>query len=121
LSLSGGFAGLLQHLSVTSRGTLIAVDRKAGRQVEQTLSSEQLRELDALLTRLESAPATENPPTMPNRCADCIEYQLQITVSDRRYSDRFRSGEKVSPTYGDLASYLSSLLRQALARDNDQQ
>jgi hypothetical protein len=114
-ALSGGFAGLMQQLSVTSDGRLVAVDKKSGRQVEKTLAPEQLRELDALLAQLEGAPAAPSRPAIASRCADCVEYRLQAAIDGERYGYTGRSGENMPPANAELNAYLASLLRQTLA------
>lgn len=114
-TLSGGFAGLMQRLSVTSGGKLVAVDNRSGRQVEKTLAHPLLQELDALLLQLESAPAAQSRPAIASRCADCIEYRLQAAINGEPYGYTARSGESMPPANAQLNSYLSSLLRQTLA------
>jgi len=118
-NVAGGLAGVRQQLYITSNGTLSATDKKLHRRVERKLQPEQLTEIDGLLARLESAPFPENKLSMPGRCADCVTYQLQAHINDKRISVGLRSGEKMSPTYTDLVSYLSSLLRQTLGRSSN--
>lgn len=119
--ISGGFAGIRQKLSITSSGTMVAIDNKQGRRVERLLQPAQLTELDKLLTRIESTPITEDQTRISSQCADCVKYLIKANINNKRYSLRSHTGEQMSPAFVDLTSHLVSILRHALSMSSNKQ
>lgn len=81
-TLSGGFAGLVQRMTIDGDRARLE-DVRRPRTVERTLSASELAELTRLLREADFfAQATEQA----SPCTDCLEYQLQVTVSSRSHA-----------------------------------
>ena len=75
LTQSGGFAGVMLKVQVSSNGQLIAKDERSGRSVTRTLPEATI----AKLAQLYSAARVATPGTPHSGCADCFLYDLQLT------------------------------------------
>jgi hypothetical protein len=84
---SGGFAGVLLTLEISSEGRFKAQDQRAGKNVDQSLSPEMIGQLTALIAGLRVSPDAGTSPG----CADCFIYELEIhsggSVSKTRVDD----------------------------------
>jgi hypothetical protein len=74
LTQSGGFAGVLLTIQITSDGKLEAQDHRSGRSVARELTPETVAQLGTLVSQLRIAGGT--PP--PSACADCFLYDLEL-------------------------------------------
>jgi hypothetical protein len=75
LTQSGGFAGVLLKVQVSSDGQLVAEDSKSGRSVTQHLPPETLAKLASMLSTVFLA----TPGSPHTGCADCFLYDLDIS------------------------------------------
>ncbi len=75
LTQSGGFAGVMLNVDVSSDGKLIAQDQRSGKTVTEQLPPATLAKLIAL-TPTVLAPTSQGPRT---GCVDCFLYDLEIT------------------------------------------
>ncbi len=80
--LSGGIAGTMKQMTISHDGRLVAENLRRRVRVEKRLSADQLRELDRLVERAESAPGMATGS--PRGCADCMQYRLTVTRSGGR-------------------------------------
>ncbi|HEX2696420.1 MAG TPA: hypothetical protein VHM28_01855 [Anaerolineales bacterium] len=74
LTQSGGFAGVMLTVEVSSDGTIKAEDTRSGKSVTQTLSPTQLNQLKDLISAAKISP---NAAPYPG-CADCFIFTLEI-------------------------------------------
>jgi hypothetical protein len=79
LTQSGGFAGVMLNITVSSNGKLTAENQRAGRSVTQNVTSETLARLAALSSAV-TAPTAGSPHS---GCADCFLYDLKIDSGGR--------------------------------------
>jgi hypothetical protein len=79
LTQTGGFAGVMLKVVVSSDGRLTAVDQRSGRTVTQTVPANAIPKLSALVHRL----AAITPGAQHSGCADCFNYELQIDSGGR--------------------------------------
>jgi hypothetical protein len=104
LTQSGGFAGVLLIVEVSSDGHLNAQDERAQRSVDQTLSGETITRIGELIsnTRLPRGVAPSSG------CADCFIYDLEI-----RSDSQVVEGKVDDVTIGDSgAADLIAFLRE---------
>jgi hypothetical protein len=74
LTQSGGFAGVLLSVEVSSDGRLTAENQRTGQTVTQTVSSQTTAELGRLIGGI--APSGGDKPG--SACADCFIYDLEL-------------------------------------------
>src|SRR5512142_1246459 len=79
LTQSGGFAGVLLTVQVSSDGTLIARNERAGSSVTKSLPPEATAQIASFAAGL--AAATSATPR--SGCADCFLYRLEVTSGGR--------------------------------------
>lgn len=73
MTLSGGIAGLMRNIEVSSDASYTVTDERAGNTVAGRLEETQLASLEELVSTLEF-----NAPKTPSACADCFEYRVEI-------------------------------------------
>ena len=79
LTQSGGFAGVLLTVQVSSDGTLTAENQRAGRSVKQSLPPDIVAQLASQV-----APVLQVTPAAPRSgCADCFLYRLEFTTEGK--------------------------------------
>lgn len=106
-SLSGGFAGVSQSLSISSDGSMIKQDLRKGERFESTLSSEELGKIAGMLAQA----CPFEGIRMNNRCADCFEYKLNVIMNSKRYS--LETNEiSVPDNLSSLIEYLGSFVNK---------
>jgi hypothetical protein len=79
LTQSGGFAGVLRTIQVSSDGQFTARDDRSARSIAGALPPESLGKLDRLLAGIKAPTASAGP----SGCADCFIYDLELTAPDR--------------------------------------
>jgi hypothetical protein len=78
---SGGFAGLMQSLTLSSDGKMTASDLRTNQSSSRTLKAQ---ELESIATALAQSCPFEIPRS-ESRCADCFLYTLKITMDGTPY------------------------------------
>jgi hypothetical protein len=104
--LSGGIAGQAKSLNISSNGNAILQDLRKGETRESKISQNELRQIEEMLVQ---ACPFEGKGT-GNECADCFEYQLNVSMNGRKYSlkvNEINIPEKAIPLFEYLASYLT--------------
>jgi len=114
LAVSGGIAGVSRQLVVDNSGKVIASDRRQGR-VEGRLETGELAALESALSNLDATPVQQNRPTFPKRCADCLEYRLNIRFNGKLRRATFVSGSGPTRPYADLMTLLGKLMQRILS------
>lgn len=111
LRVSGGFAGFDRVLELTSAGAVVARDWRRAQQVNASLASGELQALDTAVRRARPS------DVRAGGCADCLEYQLAITLAGRailiRTNDAGLSGTEASGLIAALAQLLNRSLAEA--------
>ncbi len=79
LTQSGGFAGVMLKVVVSSDGKLTAEDQRSGRTVTQHLTADAV----ARLASLSSGLVVTTPAESRSGCADCFIYDLQVDAGGR--------------------------------------
>jgi hypothetical protein len=74
LTQSGGFAGMIRSVVVSSDGKLTAQDQRSGRSVTQDLTPDTVARLGALVVALGAI----TPVAPHSSCADCFVYDLKV-------------------------------------------
>ena len=111
--LSGGFAGMMKQMTISHDGRVVAENLRRRARVEKRLSADQMRELDRLVERAESAPEMALPSR--SRCADCMQYRLTVTRSGGRptvsESGVIEQQQSRSP---ELLAFLTTILNETV-------
>ncbi len=110
LTQSGGFVGVLLTVEVSSDGLLKAENRRAGTSVSQQLPPETISKLLQLYSEVKIPSGDQPQPT----CADCFEYDLQLSSGGQTMKIRADDTSLASSGAGELISYLGQLRDQAL-------
>ncbi len=110
LTQSGGIAGVMLKVVVTSDGQLTATDERSGRTVTRDLPSDTV----ARLASLAANTIASTPSTKQSNCADCFKYDLQIDAGGR--SHHFQADDTTLEASGaqDLIRVLQGLRDGAL-------
>lgn len=108
LTQSGGFAGVMLTVQVSSDGKLTAEDQRSGRSVTQTLPAGTLAKLAELTSSVASTASGAGPKPQKSSCRDCFLYDLQVTSAGR--TARIQADDTTLGASG--AQELIGLLRQ---------
>lgn len=105
LDRSGGFAGVDDSLSLDSGGNLRVQSERPSRDVQKSLSKDQVNTIAGLLTR--ACPFEMRPNDAG--CADCFLYKLNIQMDDQTYvmlATDVTLTEDLQPLVGTLSQLL---------------
>ncbi len=113
LSVSGGLRGTVQTLQVWHDGRLSAIDHKQRIKRSGRLTAARRDRIEGLLATIAdpSAQATNNAFS---RCADCLQYELEISANGRRHVARADSLAIADSPHAALVETLVMALREAL-------
>lgn len=114
LSISGGFAGVRQHLEVNQDGRVVAVDEKLGKKVNGKLRPQDLTKIQKLV---EWRTATlSSLPEKPRRsgCFDCFVYKVSSTWDGKKIDKQYSGLNLVNDNERQLIQDLSRVLRDQL-------
>lgn len=115
--LSGGIQGLNQRLEVDSSG-LLSFFTYNNEATQHRLSPDRVRELSRLL---EEALARDAPvdgePSIPEPCADCFQYEVEILREDTRVKVRENDLTLPESAFRELIQELEEV-RQGVAADS---
>ena len=103
LNISGGFAGLMQTLTLDQSGQAIFIDNRKKSRTEKQVTREDLQIYADLVKNLADTNRTE---TRPDQCRDCINYALDIS-SDGKL--KRRAVNTISLTNSDAKELISKL------------
>jgi hypothetical protein len=81
LTQSGGFAGMMRTVVVSSDGKLTAQDQRSGRSVSQDLPADTVAKLGSLVVGIAAAKPVESH----SNCADCFVYDLKVDAGGRSF------------------------------------
>ncbi len=110
LTQSGGIAGVMQTLEVSSDGQLKAADQRSGRSVTQSLPPAALAELQRLFSKASLAAATP----VHSSCADCFIYDLEVTAGGNKMTVRADDTTLTDSGAAELIAFLRQLRDRAL-------
>jgi len=114
--VSGGFAGIRRQLNLSGNGRIIASDLKRKRRVEQQAPPERLVKIADALSKIDLSRLSTKGPKLSNRCADCFQQALTVDNADQHYKLYVDDAMLEDPACAELLGLLSSLLDQALAK-----
>ena len=103
LNISGGFAGLMQTLTLDQSGQAIFIDKRKKSRTEKQITREDLQIYADLVKNLAD---TDHAETRPDQCRDCINYALDIS-SDGKL--KHRAVNTISLTNSDAKELISKL------------
>ncbi len=81
LTISGGFTGQIQSISIDEQGMALFTDRKKQLKTRQKLGTTQLQQLEKLVKYLSDQPTAATPPS--KSCRDCQRYALHFRYADK--------------------------------------
>lgn len=115
-SISGGFAGVRQHLEVYQNGRLIAVDEKLDKKVTGELATKDVAEIQKLVKW-----RTGNLSPLPEKsrgsgCFDCFVYTVVSTLDGKKISKNYTGLNLVAENEKQLVSVLSKVLHDQLGK-----
>jgi len=115
--VSGGFAGIMRQLKLSSNGRLLAIDLKKKIQMEQQISAEQLAEVSDILHKIDLSRATKSRPDLNKKCADCFQRELMVITEGQRHRLYIDDTVLEDQEYIRLMKLLSSLMDQAFVTE----
>ncbi len=110
LSVTGGFAGVDQHLDLDQTGAYTAADLRQDRNVEGFLPPETVADVAELLPTVCDATGSERLPP----CADCFTYSLEVLLNQSRYSFVANDVSLSESPAAELTGLMNQLLSSAL-------
>jgi hypothetical protein len=110
LTQSGGFAGVLLIIEVSSDGHLNAQDERAQRSVAQTLSDETIARMSSLISNTKLSRGA----VPSSGCADCFIYDLEIRSDGQVVEGRVDDVTIGDSGAADLIAFLRELRDAAL-------
>ena len=109
MTLSGGIAGLMRSIEVTSDGSYTVSDERAGTTITGEMEDDELKRLEDLLSTLES-----NPPTGNSACADCFVYDIEIHSNGETVTASADDITLGDSGMGSLVQFLQGMMNDAL-------
>ena len=103
---------------MSADGRIIASDLKRKRRVEQQAPPEQLVKIAGALSKIDLSRLPATRPKLAKRCADCFQYALTVDNGDQRYKLYVDDITLEDPACAELIGLLSSLLNQALVKQD---
>jgi hypothetical protein len=103
LNISGGFAGLMQTLTLDQSGQAIFIDKRKKSRTAKQITREDLQIYADLVKNLAD---TNRANSRPDQCRDCINYALEIS-SDGKL--KHREVNTISLTNSDAKELISKL------------
>lgn len=116
-SLSGGFAGIRQHLTIDDTGRIQVRDERRGKTVHGQLDPARLAAIRAAFMNIDPEAGPVKTP-MDTRCRDCLYCSIQATVDGRHHRASAATTFSHSP-YGELAASLSRILHETLGQPSN--
>lgn len=116
--VSGGLAGVQRQLIFSSGGALIAEDLRTGVRVEMQVQASRVAEIAELMQAVDRSRIQGTPSIPTNRCADCFQHGLTVTIDGRKWKQRLDDLTLSRSPSASLVARLSSLLQEALAGRN---
>lgn len=106
MTQSGGFAGVMRNIKVSSNGECTFTDERSKQTVTHQLSKEQLTELGSLIENLEltSAPSS-------SVCADCFIYEIEIKSAGKKMLIHLDDMSLPNSGAQELIAFLSGLMQ----------
>jgi hypothetical protein len=114
-SVSGGFAGIRQSLTVDGTGLIVARDDRRGKVARGQLDPVRLAEIWAVFMKInpEAGATTQRSDA---RCMDCFQYTIMSTAGGRRHRASVSSAALSALPYGEVVKSLSQILRETLSQ-----
>jgi hypothetical protein len=114
LDISGGFAGLMQTLTLDQSGQGVLIDQRKKSRIEKQVTGQDLRTYAELVKNLADA---SHAKSLPDQCRDCINYSLTV-----RYDSTVKRRAVNNLTLADsdakqLLTRLMSLVTQMKTQD----
>jgi hypothetical protein len=116
-NLSGGLAGILRQLKLSSSGRLLASDLKKKIHIEQQVPAEQLSEIAGILRKIDLSRAPKTHRDLYQGCADCFQHELTVVADGQRHKLYVDDTTLEDPEYVPLIKLLSSLINQAFVEE----
>lgn len=114
-SVSGGFAGIRQSLTVDSTGLIVARDDRRGKVARGQLDPARLAEIWEVLMSV-NAEAGATTQRLDARCVDCFQYTIMSTTGGRRHRANVSSTALSASPYGEVVKSLSQILRDTISQ-----
>jgi hypothetical protein len=110
LTQSGGFAGVMLEVIVSSDGKLTAQNQRSGRMVTQNLTADTIARLGGLSSGIVAA----TPVVTHSGCADCFVYDLVVESGGRSVQIHADDTTLANSSAEDLIQVLQGLRDAAL-------
>lgn len=111
---SGGIMGLMRVIEISSDGNYTVVDERTSKTVTDKLPASSLTELQGLL----ATARLSSPVTGPSVCADCFNYDIEISSEGAARPMKFHLDDTTLSNSGmaELVEYLRGLMDEAFAK-----
>lgn len=110
MTQSGGLAGVSRIITFSRDGRGSAVDERAAKNVEVTLTAEQVAQIDTLVQDVAKLPRVP----LESTCADCFVYTLEVSFSDKTKTVQLSEVQLAASGFEPLVTLLRTLLDVAL-------
>ena len=107
--MSGGFAGLVRNLQVSSAGDVSAEDSRRQVRVTAKTTPEELAALNAFIAQ--QVPSRQ---AVSGSCADCFLYELDVDAGGQRSNFRFDDATLMASGIEPTVRTLAAMLNRAL-------
>ena len=112
LNISGGFAGIMQTISLDQTGKALLVDNKLKSKVEKQVTKQELQTYVKLVKNLPDIPDTK---AKPGQCRDCFNYSLVAIYAE---TQKRRVVDSMAITESDAKELISKLTMLAKEMKN---
>ncbi len=110
LTQSGGLAGVSRIITFSQDGRGSAVDERAAKNVEVTLTAEQVAQMDALVQEVVKLPRV----ALESTCVDCFVYALEVSSSGKTKIVQLSEAQLAASGFEALVTFLRALMDVAL-------
>jgi hypothetical protein len=115
LLVTGGFAGVHQHIEIDHNGQVSVDDDKRKKHVDGQLKAPQLKKLESLVQAALAAPPAGK--TGRSKCFDCFNYTLTLKTDGKTIERRYDNMSVVGSSDYRLVHMLSSTMARQLSPD----
>jgi len=114
-SVSGGFAGVRQHLEVYQNGRVTGVDEKLKKSVTGNLDQQDFAEMQKLVEWRTVTLSSAQEKSRDLNCYDCYNYSVVSTLNGRKISRQYGGLNITENNERKLIQLLSKVLREQLS------
>lgn len=107
--VSGGFAGQIESLEITTQGVAVLTNKRSLATINQKLDPLTIGQLRIALSLVDGEEGVSSGQRIIGGCSDCLEYRLSIRINGKSRNILVHSNRLVDSNYKELIGMLLSI------------